>query len=130
MIQGSCCCGEVRFSISAEPRFVGACYCSRCRKVGATPFAMVEAEAFTLEQGRESIVEYQPEASFRYVRCFCGTCGTALGEITSSERMFPVSVNCFDEGADVEISFHEHVASKPSWCVIPEGAKQFEGDPS
>ncbi len=130
MFRGSCCCVAVRFSIAAEPRFVGACYCSRCRKVGGTPFAMVEAESFTLETGREHIVEYLPEPAFKYVRCFCGRCGTALGEVTSQESMFPVPVNYFDTGPELEIGFHEHVATKPSWCLIPEGAKQFEGDPA
>ena len=115
--------------MSAEPKFVGACYCSRCRKVGATPFAMVDASTFALQRGREHIVEYLPEPSFKYVRCFCGRCGTSLGEITSSEGMFPIPLNCFDEELEVEIGFHEHVATKPSWCLIPEGAKQFEGDP-
>ena len=130
MIEGSCCCGEVRFSISAKPKFLGACYCSRCRKVGATPFAMVDSRSFTLKSGRGSIVRYLPEPSFKYVRCFCGKCGTSLGEMISEEEMFPIPVNCFDEDLGVEINFHEHVATKPSWCLIPEGAKQFEADPS
>ena len=130
MIEGSCCCGEVRFSISAKPEIVGACYCSRCLKVGGTPFALVPAETFSLDQGRESIVQYQPEPAFKYVRCFCGKCGTSLGEITSDQGMFPVPINCFDGDVELEIGFHEHVATKPSWCLIPEGAKQFEGDPS
>ena len=48
----------------------------------------------------------------------------------SDEKMFPVPVNCFDGELGVEIRFHEHVATKPDWYVIPEGVKQFEGDPS
>lgn len=130
MIQGSCCCRGVRFSVSAKPELVGACYCSRCRKVGGTPFALVDAGTVTVEGGREHIVEYQPEAGFKYVRCFCGRCGTSLGEITASEGMMPIPLDCFDEDLGVEIGFHEHVATKPSWCLIPEGAKQFDGDPT
>jgi hypothetical protein len=60
MIQGSCCCGEVRFEVSEKPKFVAACHCSRCRKVGATPFAMVEGAGFRLLSGREHVVEYPP----------------------------------------------------------------------
>jgi hypothetical protein len=48
----------------------------------------------------------------------------------SDEKMFPVPVNCFDEDIGMEIRFHEHVATRPSWCVIPEDSKQFAGDPS
>ena len=130
MFQGSCCCGEVTFSISETPKFVAACHCSRCRKVGATPFAMVSAASFELHDGRDRIVTFRPEPPFKYDRCFCGRCGTSLGEILSDEAMFPVAVNCFDDDLGVEIRFHEHVASKPSWAFIPEGSKQFAGDPS
>lgn len=130
MFQGSCCCGEVRFSLSEKPKFVAACHCSRCRKIGATPFAMVSAESFEILSGRERIVQYRPDPPFKYLRCFCGKCGTSLGEIVSEEKMFPVPVNCFDEDLGVEIRFHEHVATKPSWYVIPEGSKQFQGDPA
>lgn len=94
------------------------------------PFAMVQAESFELTSGRDHIVQCLPEPAFKYVRCFCGNCGTSLGEITSEESMFPIPVNCFDDDLGVAIGFHEHVATKPSWCLIPEGAKVFEGDPS
>ena len=130
MFDGSCCCGAVRFSIAKPPKMVGACHCSRCRKLGATPFAMVEADGFDLLAGREQIVEFEPEPPFKYRRCFCGRCGTSLGEMLSSDKLFPIPVNCFDQDLGVPIRFHEHVASKPSWTVIPEGVKQFAGDPA
>jgi hypothetical protein len=130
MFRGSCCCGAVRFSISQPPRFVAACHCSRCRKVGGTPFAMVDAASFALVGGREHIHQYQPEPGFKYRRCFCGTCGTSLGEMLSDEKMFPIPTECFDDDLGMEIRFHEHVATKPAWFVIPDGVKQFEGDPS
>lgn len=91
---------------------------------------MVKTEVFTLSHGGEHIVRYQPEPSFKYVRTFCGLCGTSLGEITSEEPVFPVPVNCFDKDLGVAIRFHEHVSTKPSWCAITDDAKQFPGDPS
>jgi len=130
MYEGSCCCGGVKFTVAQKPRFVAACHCSRCRKVGATPFAMVHAEGFELLSGKELIVEYRPEPPFKYTRCFCGACGTSLGEITSRGKLFPIPVNCFDGEVDLEIAFHEHVATKPAWYPIAAGAKQFEGDPT
>ena len=129
MIEGSCCCGEVRFTISREPKFVAACHCSRCRKLGATPFAMVYSDSFELLCGGEQIVQYRPEPPFKYQRSFCGKCGTSLGEVLSKEGMFPIPVNCFDRDPGLEIRFHEHVASKPAWSEIPAGSKQFENDP-
>ena len=86
MFQGSCCCGEVRFRVTQKPRFVADCHCSRCRKLGATPFAMVEAASFELVSGREHVATHRPAPPFRYGRCFCRLCGTSLGEITSQEK--------------------------------------------
>lgn len=129
MIKGSCCCGAVQFSISELPKFLAECHCSRCRKLGATPFAMVTAESFELESGREKIVEYPPEPPFKYLRLFCGVCGTSLGEMTSNESMFPIPANCFDDEFDMPIRFHEHVATKRRWVEIPDGVKQLPGDP-
>jgi hypothetical protein len=130
MIRGSCCCGRVQFAVSEKPKMVAACHCSRCRKLGATPFAFVSAESFELLAGRDQIAVYRPEPPFEYARCFCAHCGTSLGEVFSAEKSFPIPVNCFDEDLGVEIRFHEHVATKPSWQLIPEGVKQFAGDPS
>lgn len=130
MIEGGCCCGAVRFSVSEKPTFAAACHCSRCRKVGMTPFAIVKAEQVEILSGRESLVDYVPEQGFEHLRCFCGRCGTSMGEMTSDEAMYPIPLDCFDDDLGLELRFHEHVATKPSWAVIPEGVKQFEGDPS
>jgi len=130
MFKGSCCCGAVRFEIDEKPKMVGACHCSRCRKVGGTPFALVETRHFRLLAGRDEISVYQPEPGFKYARSFCGRCGTSLGEMLADVEMFPIPVDCFDDDLGMEIRFHEHVASKPAWFVIPDGVKQFEGDPS
>ena len=131
MITGSCCCGEVRFSISRPPKMLAECHCSRCRKIGATPFAMVYRDSLSLEAGTEEIVTYRPDPPYKYERSFCGRCGTSLGEILSSDELFPISANCFDEELGIPVLFHEHVASKPPWRgEIPDGVKQFDGDPS
>ena len=129
MFRGSCCCGEVRFRVSELPRFVAACHCSRCRKLGATPFAMVSAEHFELLAGGEHIARHHPDPPLRYVRSFCGRCGTSLGEMLSDGAMFPIPAHCFDDDLGLEIRFHEHVASRSPWCEIPPGRKQFAGDP-
>ena len=90
---------------------------------------MVYADSLTLHAGAERIITYRPEPPFEYDRSFCGKCGTSLGEILSDQEMFPVPVNCFDQEIGLEIAFHEHVATRPSWCELPPGSKQFEGDP-
>lgn len=129
MLLGSCCCGAVKFSLSAQPKFLGICHCSRCRKLGISEFVMVEGSSFEWLEGKVLVEEYIPEAPHKYSRCFCSRCGTALGEVLSTEEMFPVSVNCLDSDPGLPVRFHEHLASKPSWQLVHPSAKQFMENP-
>lgn len=79
--------------------------------------------------GRESIRIFAPKPPYKYERCFCGECGTSLGEILSSQDGFPIPANLLDDELNLKIQFHEFVSEKPSWCVIGDTAKQFETHP-
>ncbi|UXY13623.1 GFA family protein [Chitiniphilus purpureus] len=129
MIKGSCCCGAVQFELSAVPGMMGTCHCSRCRKLGASTFVFVTSETFRLTQGREQISVYKAVAPYKYDRCFCSVCGTALGEVLSESNSFPVAANCIDQELGIENRFHEFVAEKPDWLKIGDTAKQFDGHP-
>ena len=129
MFNGSCCCGAVRFSLSAKPVFLAICHCSRCRKLGSAEFFMVECDTFHWVAGKEFVAEYIPEAPFHYRRCFCRQCGSSLGEVLFADKQFPVAANSLDTDPGLPVWFHEHVASKPSWQLTHGSAKLFEGDP-
>lgn len=129
MLEGSCCCKAVRFTVSEPPEMMAICHCSRCRKVGMSTFVFVKSDAFSLVDGHSQISVYEPEESFRYRRSFCSRCGTSLGEIGSFCDSFPVPANCFDDPLNLKVRFHEFVREKPEWSVICDDAKQFEGHP-
>ncbi len=129
MINGSCCCGAVQFELTEKPGMMGTCHCSRCRKVGTSTLVFVKSESFHITKGREQIATYKAEPPYKYDRCFCSICGSALGEILSDSDSFPVAANCIDVDIDVENSFHEFVSEKPSWLKIGDSAKQFDEHP-
>ena len=108
---------------------MGTCHCSRCRKVGASTFVFVGRDSFKLVAGADFIATFQPEPPYKYDRCFCSRCGTALGEITSTNESFPIAANCFDSELDLANSFHEFVKEKPHWYKISDEAKQFAEHP-
>lgn len=124
MISGSCCCGAIRFQLSAPPTMMGTCHCSRCRKVGASTIVWVNKETFRWIQGRECVACYRPEPPFKYVRCFCKKCGTALGEVESALDSFPIAANCLDDDPLVRNTLHAFVDGKPVWYEICDQAKR------
>jgi len=130
MIQGSCCCGAVKFTLASKPQFLGICHCSRCRKLGASEFFMVESNSFEWVAGKEFVSEYSPEPPFIYKRCFCNQCGSSLGEILSTEEQFPIAANSLDSDPELKVLFHEHTATRPTWQLLHDDAKLFEGNPT
>ena len=130
MIEGSCCCGAVRFQLASEPSMMGTCHCSRCRKAGASAIVFVKKEDLTWIRGKDQVALYQPEAPYKYGRCFCKICGTSLGEILSEEDSFPIAANALDTETGLKNQFHEFVSEKPAWYEICDDAPQSEGHPT
>ncbi|MFI2812459.1 MULTISPECIES: GFA family protein [unclassified Microbulbifer] len=129
MIKGSCCCGVVQFELAEQPVMMGTCHCSRCRKVGASNLVFVKSEYFRLVSGRDQISVFKAIPPYKYDRCFCSACGTALGEILSEEESFPLAANCIDGDIGLENQFHEFVSEKPAWLEIGDTARQFDEHP-
>ncbi len=130
MINGSCCCGTVRFKLTEMPSMLGTCHCTRCRKLGASALVFVKSETFRITNGREQIATFKAQSPYKYDRCFCSSCGSALGEVLSKEDSFPISANCIDGDLELENAFHEFVCEKPNWLKIGDTAKQFDKHPS
>ena len=129
MIEGSCCCGAVAFRLRQEPSMMGTCHCSRCRKVGASTIVFVRREDLEWVRGRENVTLFPPEPPYRYGRCFCGTCGTSLGEILSQEDSFPIAANAIDGALTVRNALHEFVDEKPDWYDICDESERAQGHP-
>jgi len=129
-IKGSCLCGAVRFELTGKPMSLSYCHCSRCRKQAGLFAAvlMVRREDFRLTTGAEHFRRYAPEAPFRHVRAFCGTCGSPLGEPSEDHDVFPVAASALDDDPGVRPVLHQNLAGKPDWLVIPDdGAKRMDG---
>ena len=124
-IKGSCCCGAVKFELTEEPSMMGTCHCTRCRKVGASTLVFIKKNTLKWIQGQENIKVFEPSEGYKYHRTFCKTCGTALGEILSTEDSFPISAHTIDSNLSVKNQFHEFVSEKPDWSDIGDDAKQF-----
>ncbi|QFT61168.1 Glutathione-dependent formaldehyde-activating enzyme (plasmid) [Sulfitobacter sp. THAF37] len=115
-IRGSCLCGAVAFVIEGQPKGMGSCHCSRCRKLGTSTSVFVTRAQFRLTQGRETLETLAPPPGSGYVRSFCRICGTSLGEPLSPESAFPINAQCLDDDPGLRISYHEFEADAPAWA--------------
>ena len=130
MINGSCCCGAVKFALKNKPSMLRTCHCSRCRKAGASSIVFVKKEDLVWIEGKDQVATYKPAAPYKYERNFCKNCGTSLGEILSNFDSFPISAHAIDDELDLKNQMHEFVSEKPSWYEICDNAPQNSGYPS
>ena len=95
---GSCHCGAVRYTVEADlSQPVIACNCSMCGRSG-TMLMFVPAENFKLEQGEDSLTDYQFNKHVIH-HVFCKTCGIksfARG-MKGDQPMVAVNVRCLDD---------------------------------
>jgi hypothetical protein len=135
MLEGSCRCGVVRFTVESHaPQPYMLCYCSICRKTaGGGGYAInLSAVADTLKvEGREAIGVYRAELD-RDGHCetstgernFCTRCATALW---LWDPEWPDLLHPFASAIDTELPVppnrvHLMLDFKPGW-VVPQIGK-------
>ncbi len=89
---GSCHCGTVTYTVTADIENVMECNCSHCSRK-AFLLMFVPAEQFNLISGEENLTEYRFNKK-HIAHLFCKTCGVqCFGKGTSPEGNETVAVN-------------------------------------
>ena len=143
LLEGSCHCRRVRFSVQApHPYPFNLCYCSICRKTaGGGGYAInLGARYDTLQvTGSENISVYQAmirnsetgeEEQSPGQRSFCSHCGSALWVW---DPRWPELVHPFASAVDTDLPVppertHMMLASKANWVPVPDGPQDSRFD--
>ncbi len=86
-ITGSCLCGNIKYSTSAEPAFMANCHCKSCKKTSGSMFSAIIGIPEPLNVAGETLGSYSDvgDSGQPIHRHFCTNCGTLLfarGEVT------------------------------------------------
>jgi hypothetical protein len=132
-LQGSCRCRAVRFSVESHtPQPYQLCYCSICRKVGGSGYAInIMGDHATLQvKGADSIgmflASITEDGQSRPGPCqrhFCARCGTMLWVYDDD---WPDLVHPFASAIDSDLPepperIHMMLDFKPSWVPVAAG---------
>jgi hypothetical protein len=74
---GRCLCGEISYSVDAEPLFTGNCHCKDCQKSSGSAFipAMLFLEKSVSILGEAKYFESTSDSGSIHKRSFCSNCG-------------------------------------------------------
>lgn len=119
MKSGKCLCGEVKFEIESDARWVGACHCRMCQRQSGGAFQVwvsFYANQFKIVAGQ--VKKYQSSANV--VRSSCATCSSHLFfQYLDNDKDIYVSGPAI-EGPDLKPQEHIWWRSKAEWLCLSD----------
>jgi hypothetical protein len=114
MIRG-CLCGEIRYSIDADPVEAPYCHCRMCRRAHGAPvvaWLTVPRAGFALTAGNPAAYQSSPKA----IRRFCGRCGTPLSwESVAGPALVDIALATLDDPEAAAPAVHLWTENRISW---------------
>ncbi len=120
-LKGSCRCGKVSYTTSADPVFVGVCHCKTCQKSTGSAFATVVAvptEGLTVT-GTTTRFDDTGDTGQPTHRDFCPACGSTVtqsADVMAGITMLPVG--SLEDPASVNPAMQIYCDSAMSWAPI------------
>lgn len=130
---GQCLCGQVRFTIDAEPVGARACWCRDCQRIAsgsATVNVLFPEEAVHYE-GRIGTIRMTADSGNTVERGFCPECGSQLYSRTVEPAGMPMRVRAgtLDDPELMAPQTVIWVSSAPSWAPMPAGVPRHAQGP-
>lgn len=128
---GSCLCGAVRFTLSAEPLAVRVCWCRDCQHIAAngTVNLMVAADALTVT-GELAGYEKTADSGNTITRQFCPACGTHLFAKSSGRPQFRVvRAGNLEDPSSIRPTMNIWASSAPDWACLDPALERVEQQP-
>lgn len=128
---GSCSCGNIKFSVDGDPFNSVFCYCKECQIAsGSDKFYGVwyKPNQLHISQGEVSNFKRLGDSGGELVYKFCPNCGTVIaGE--SSYGMVTIAGSTLDNTQGIEPKMAIYTKSAPSWAILPTKIPCFKEMP-
>jgi hypothetical protein len=117
VVQGTCGCGAVQFTVQPPLSDVVWCHCSKCQRFHGGPgaYTTVPRAAMSFTK-REGMAWW--DASPTVQRGFCKLCGSSLLYSDSNESTVAICAGALISPTGLKSVSHIFVGSKPDWYEV------------
>ena len=131
VIQGSCLCGAVAYTVR-NPQRMYHCHCSRCRRGRSAAHAtnvFLKLEDLAFERGEELVAQYKvPDAQF-FTVAFCTRCGSGAPRVARDRGFATVPAGTLDTDPGELPLQHIYIGSKAPWFEIADDLPRYREMP-
>jgi len=128
-LNGSCLCGEVRYTVDDEFRYALICHCSQCRRATGSafkPFGGIERAKLKVSSG--GAIKIFGDVMTHDAHC--KVCGSLLYSIVQEGTMAHVTYGTLVDPPSLAPQAHIFVGSKAPWDTINDGLPQHAALPT
>ncbi len=129
-IHGGCICGKVRYTATAEPLLVRACWCRVCRyfAAGNASINLAFARDCVTLSGELHDYASTAESGNHMHRRFCPGCGVHVtSEAAERPNIIVLRMGTLDEPERFAPQANIWVSAAPAWAHIDNALAQFPG---
>ena len=131
--KGQCLCGQVRFSIDAEPLGARSCWCRDCQRIasGSATVNVLFPEEAVSYTGELTTLRLVADSGNTVERGFCPKCGAQMYSRTVTPSGMPMRVRAgtLDDPEICPPTSIIWVDSAPSWAPLEPGLPQYRRGP-
>jgi hypothetical protein len=124
-LQGSCLCGAVRYTSSAQPALTAFCHCRDCQKAGGGGYSVnVAVPSASLNiTGAPSTYQGTGTSGQPSTRRFCGQCGSPLfTDAAAFAGITFIKGSTLDDPSWIPCTLHIWCDSAQPWDKVPDDA--------
>ena len=130
---GGCLCGQIRFTILAEPQGARMCWCRDCQRIasGSPTVNVLFAEEAVHYTGEMTKLTMIADSGNTVERGFCPTCGAQMYSRTVTPAGMPMRVRAgtLDDPELIAPQYHIWTDSAPSWAALDPALPRYHKGP-
>jgi hypothetical protein len=127
MLNGSCLCGTVSYSLTQQPSQFYFCHCQQCQKVTGSSFAaniIADIDSISWPSGEHLLTHFDhPTRAFS--KTFCSICGSGLPHVNKSKTSLVVPAGSLDRVPTIEPRANLFIAESPAWLSTGLSAAKY-----
>ena len=132
-IEGGCLCGQVRFTIDAQPLGARMCWCRDCQRIasGSATVNVLFPEESVHYEGEITTIDMIADSGNKVERGFCPQCGSQMYSRTVHPSGMPMRVRAgtLDDPELAPPTTIIWAESAPSWAPLDPDMPQHVGGP-